>query len=123
MGLAAKVAKLAQLHPAMAKIFGIGLNAVRNGTVGTAQGLARGQTLGQALETGAIAAGTGAAFEGGAEGITPLAPTTRTIAREAIPVRASQDSTFAAGAEHAAPSKTLQQFNVEQTQPGASEPT
>jgi hypothetical protein len=36
-----------------------------------------------------------------------------------IPIRASQDSTLAAGAEHAAPSKTLQRFNVEQTQPAA----
>src|ERR1051326_2508083 len=48
LGLAAKVAKLAESHPAVAKLIGLGLNAVRTGSVGTAQGLAHGETAGQA---------------------------------------------------------------------------
>lgn len=68
LGLGAKVAKLAESNPVIAKIIGHGLNAVRGGAVVTGHELAHGATPTQALETGAAAtalgAGTGAAVEG-----------------------------------------------------------
>jgi hypothetical protein len=67
-GLLAKVTKLAESHPLIAKIIGHGLTSIRGGAVVTGQELAHGATPTQALETGATAAGlgtaTGAAIEG-----------------------------------------------------------
>ena len=67
-GLLAKVTKLAESHPLIAKIIGHGLTSIRGGAVVTGQELAHGATPTQAVETGATAAGlgtvTGAAIEG-----------------------------------------------------------
>ncbi len=67
-GLLAKVTKLAESHPLIAKIIGHGLTSLRGGAVVTGQELAHGATPTQAIETGATAAGlgtvTGAAIEG-----------------------------------------------------------
>lgn len=67
-GLLAKVTKLAESHPLIAKIIGHGLTSIRGGAVVAGQELAHGATPTQALETGATAAGlgtvTGAAIEG-----------------------------------------------------------
>jgi tetratricopeptide (TPR) repeat protein len=119
LGLAQKVVKLAASHPSMAKLIEAGLNAVRTGTVGTAQGLAHGESTGEALTSGAVAGGTGAVLETAAEGVKALSPTVKKIAGESVPVRASQESKLADVAETAAPTKSLQKFDVEQTQPGA----
>lgn len=67
-GMLAKVAKLAESHPVVAKIIGYGLTAVRGGAVTTGQQLAHGSTLGEAAETGLAAAGLGAAAGAAAEG-------------------------------------------------------
>ncbi len=71
LGLGAKVAKLAESNPVIAKIIGHGLTAVRGGTVATGQELAHGATPTEAIKTGAEAAAlgtaTGAAVEGAGE--------------------------------------------------------
>jgi hypothetical protein len=68
LGLASKVAKLAESSPVVARIIGHGLNAVRGGTVTAAQQLAHGATPTEAAKTGAeatiLGAGAGAATEG-----------------------------------------------------------
>jgi hypothetical protein len=68
LGLASKVAKLAESNPVVYRIIGHGLNAVRGGAVTTAQQLAHGATPTEALETGATAAGAGAVVGALAEG-------------------------------------------------------
>jgi len=77
-GLLAKVTKLAESHPLIAKIIGHGLNAVRGGTVVTGQELAHGATPTQALESGAAATGlgtvVGAAVEGAGVAKKALSP-------------------------------------------------
>jgi hypothetical protein len=116
LGIGAKIAKLAEDSPFAAKIIRTGLNSL---TVGAAQGLAHGQSIGDAAKTGAVAGLAGGALETGAEGIKALAPAVKEIAGEEIPVRGSQDSGVARAAENAAPSKTLEKFDTEQTQPAA----
>ena len=56
-GLLAKVSKLAESNPIIAKIVSHGLNAVRGGVTTGVQQMAHGATPTQALETGATAAG------------------------------------------------------------------
>lgn len=119
LGLATRVAKLAESHPVVGKLISAGLNAVRSGTVGSVQGLAHGETAGQALKTGGVAAGTTGVLEGAGSVIKALAPKTETIAGTKIPVRASDSSKLADAAEAVSRSKPLQQFDVEQTQPAA----
>src|ERR1039458_8826236 len=122
-GLLAKVTKLAESHPLLAKIIGHGLTSLRAGAVTTGQELAHGATPTQALETGATATGlgtvTGAATEGVIKGVKTVAPYIKEIAGESIPVRASQESKLASAAENVAPTKTLSKFHVQQTQPAA----
>jgi hypothetical protein len=65
---ASKIAKLAETSPRVARALEIGMNALRVGSVGTAQGLAKGETPGQALITGAVAGVTGGALETAAAG-------------------------------------------------------
>lgn len=119
MGLGAKVAKLAESNPVIAKIIDAGLKAVRTGTVGTVQAAAHGATPGDSLTSGAVAGGTGMALEGVAGLVNKVAPTIKSIAGELIPVRASQASGWADAAENVAPSSKLQQFDVNRTQPAA----
>jgi hypothetical protein len=68
LGLASKVAKLAESNPVIARIVEHGLTAVRGGTVVSGQQLAHGATPTEALKTGAeatvLGTGTGAALEG-----------------------------------------------------------
>jgi hypothetical protein len=68
LGMAAKVAKLAESNPIVAKIIAHGLTAVRGGTVVTGQELAHGATPTQALETGATATALGTATGTAVEG-------------------------------------------------------
>jgi hypothetical protein len=119
LGIGAKIAKLAEDSPFAAKIIRTGLNSLRTAAVGGAQGLLHGQSAGEAAETGAVAGGTGAVLDTAIEGIKSLAPAVKEIAGEVIPVRGSQDSGVAKAAENAAPTKTLEKFDVEQTQPAA----
>src|SRR5207249_3201891 len=103
-----RIAKLIEETPSLKRVFELGLNALRGGSIGATQGLAHGETTGEALTSGAMAAGSSAALETVAEGVKALAPTVKKIAGEAIPVRASQESGIASAAENLAPSKTLQ---------------
>lgn len=119
LGITAKLAEIAEQSPNVAKALRIGMNALRTGTVGTGQGLAHGETTGEAVRSGVFAGLTGAADETGVEGIKSLAPAVKKIAGEIIPTRASQESKLASAAENVAPSKTLQKFDVERTQPAA----
>lgn len=64
MGKLSKVAKALEDHPYLAKIAQIGTNAARQGTVGTAQGMLHGDTVGQAVGRGAATAAGGAALDG-----------------------------------------------------------
>src|SRR5581483_2785137 len=115
----AQIAKFLEKSPRLAKAVEIGMNVLRTGTVGGTQGLAHGESPGEAAATGAVAGGTGAAFELAAEGAKALAPTIKKIAGEAIPVRASQESKLASAAESVSREAPLQRFDVEQTQPAA----
>jgi len=92
-------------------------NIARTSTVGTVQGLAHGESLGQAATSGAVAGGTGAALEGVTAGVKAIAPSVKEIAGELIPVRASQESGIANKLENVAPTKSLSKFDVQQTQP------
>jgi hypothetical protein len=58
LGIAGKIAKISQESPYIGKILQHGVNAARTGTVGTAEALAKGATLPQAVETG-VATGLG----------------------------------------------------------------
>jgi hypothetical protein len=116
---AGKLAKMLEESPRLKRAVEIGMNAMRQGTVGTTQSLARGATPGEAVATGAVTGGSAGLLETGAEGIQAVAPTVRKIAGELIPVRASQGSAVADAAENVAASKPLDRFNVEQTQPAA----
>jgi hypothetical protein len=71
LGLASKVAKLAESNPIIARIVGHGLTAVRGGTVTTAQQLEHGTTPGEALTTGAEATALGAGAGAVTEAVTP----------------------------------------------------
>jgi hypothetical protein len=68
LGIGAKVAKLAESNPIIARIICHGLNAVRGGAVVTGQELAHGATPTEAVKTGAeataLGTATGAAVEG-----------------------------------------------------------
>ena len=61
--------KLLEKSPKLAKAVEIGVNALRQGTVGGAQTLAHGGTLGEALTTGAVVGGTGVILEGAGQGV------------------------------------------------------
>jgi hypothetical protein len=119
LGLGAKIAKLAEESPAAGKIIQAGLKALRIGSVGTAQGLAHGESLPDAAKAGAVSAGTGAVLEGASGLVSKFAPQVKRIAGEAIPVRASQSSGLADAAENIAPSSKLREFDVNKTQPAA----
>lgn len=114
-----RIAKLIEEIPTLKRVFEIGLNAVRTGAVGTTQGLAHGESTEDALKSGAVAAGTGAAIETGVQAVKAAAPIVKKIAGERIPVRASQENKLANAAEIAAPSKPLERFDVNETQPAA----
>lgn len=60
LGIASKIAKIAQDSPYIGKLLQHGVNAARVGTVGATEALAKGATLPHALETGA-ATGLGVA--------------------------------------------------------------
>jgi hypothetical protein len=61
--------KLLEKSPKLAKAVEIGVNALRQGTVGGAQTLAHGGTVGDALTTGVVTGGTGALLEGLGQGV------------------------------------------------------
>lgn len=54
VGIAGKIAKIAQDSPYIGKILQHGVNAARMGTVGTAEAAAKGATLPEALKTGTV---------------------------------------------------------------------
>jgi hypothetical protein len=90
LGLASKVAKLAEANPVIARIIGHGLTAVRGGTVTAAQQLAHGATTTEALKTGAeataLGAGTGAAIEGvSAIADSPVGQAVKNVVRSGQP--------------------------------------
>jgi hypothetical protein len=64
LGLATKIAKLAESHPAMAKIIGIGLNATRTATVSGAQAAAHGGSAGDVVTAAGVGFGSSAVSEG-----------------------------------------------------------
>jgi len=61
--------RLLEKSPKLAKAVSIGANALRQGTVGGAQTLAHGGTLGDAVTTGVVTGGTGAILEGASQGV------------------------------------------------------
>lgn len=67
IGIAGKIAKIAQDSPYIGKLLQHGVNAARMGTVGTAEALAKGATPGQALKTGAATGIGGEALSAAAE--------------------------------------------------------
>src|SRR6266852_5353925 len=124
----AKATKVLERYPVLAEIAqnakAIKLahaagNVARASTVGTVQGLAHGESLGQAATSGAVAGGTGAVLEGAVQGIKAVAPYVKEIAGVSIPVRASQESGLANKLENVAPTKSLSRFDVTETQPAA----
>lgn len=72
-GLSAKVAELAQQSPRLARALEIGMNAVRSGTVGAAQGATQASAENKPVLAGAEAGGTGAAL-GSAVGEAVVGP-------------------------------------------------
>jgi hypothetical protein len=120
LGIAQKVAKLAEEYPTIGKILG---TAVRTGSVGTTQAVAHGATPTEALETGAIAGATGGLAEGATKAIDVLRPVDQELAGEKIPIRASAQEgakgTVGKTAEYTADTEKLKQFDVEKTQPAA----
>jgi hypothetical protein len=83
-GLGVKIAKLAEEHPAVAKLIHMGLNATRTGVVSGAQEAVHGGDTGDVL----TAAGTGALSSTASEGLGALArlakPGTTEIANETL---------------------------------------
>ncbi len=61
--------RLLEKSPKLAKAVSIGANALRQGTVGGAQTLAHGGTLGDAVTTGVVVGGTGATLETLGQGV------------------------------------------------------
>ena len=84
LGLATKVAKLAESHPAIAKLLSAGLRATRTATVSGAQEAAHGGDTGDVL----TAAGTGFLTHAGSEGLGELSklakPVIKKIAGESL---------------------------------------
>lgn len=76
LGLAGKVAKLAESNPIIARIVSHGLTAVRGGAVTTAQQMAHGATPTEALKTGAEATALGGVTGAAIEGASGLADAT-----------------------------------------------
>lgn len=72
-GLAAKVAQIAQQSPRLARAIEIGMNALRSGTVGAAQGGTEAAAEGQPVAKGAAGGAAGGAL-GSAAGEAILAP-------------------------------------------------
>jgi hypothetical protein len=70
LGMTQKIMKLATEHPFVAKALAVGMNALRQGTVGGGQALAHGSTPGEAATTGAITGTTGGILEGAGETIS-----------------------------------------------------
>lgn len=105
--------------PLVAKVVHAGINAIRTGAVGAVQGIAHGESAEDAAKTGTVAGVTGGVLDTAVEGVKALSPAVKEIAGEAIPVRGSQESNVAKAAESLAPTKTVQAFDVEQTQPAA----
>jgi hypothetical protein len=113
-------AEFLEKYPVLARLAKIGANSVRQGTVGAAQGIAHGETPDEALETGAVTGATGGVLEGAADLVSSkLAPKVKQLVGVDVPVRGSQDSVIAKGAETLADSDTLQKFDAELTQPAA----
>jgi hypothetical protein len=83
-GLGVKIAKLAEEHPAVAKLIHMGLSATRTGAVSGTQEAVHGGDLGDV----ATSAGTGALTSFASEGLGALSklakPGTKTIAGEAL---------------------------------------
>jgi hypothetical protein len=69
LGLAQKVAGLAEESPTVAKLINAGLNALRTGTVTGGETAAKGGSPTESLEAGAAGAAGGAALEGAGAGI------------------------------------------------------
>jgi len=113
LGIAQKLAKVAEESPIAGKLIKAGLNALRQGTVGGVQGLVKGESPTEAAKTAAITGGTSLAVEPIAAGIKALAPGVKDIAGEKVPVRADTKL------ENAAPVNKLQKFDIENTQPAA----
>jgi hypothetical protein len=64
-----KIADILESHETLAKLANIGLNAVRQGTVGAAQTVVHGGSVSDAATTGALTAATGGALEVAGEGV------------------------------------------------------
>lgn len=125
LGMAAKVAKLAESHPFLAKLIGHGLTSIRGGTVAAGQQMAHGATSGEALATGAEAAGLGTAAGAVTESMGALAkgignslrPTTETVGETEVPVRAK--NALAKTVQATVPD-TMKKFATEQTGPAVA---
>lgn len=76
LGIASKIADIAESSPTLAKALDIGLNAVRQGTVGSTQEAVRGGTAGESLEAGAGSAAGGAALDAIGRGMDAILPKT-----------------------------------------------
>jgi hypothetical protein len=114
LGAVAKAAKFLEANPKTAQI-------IANSVMGTVQPLAHGATGTEALESGALAGLTSGAIEGAGAVKDALAPTTKTIAGVAVPVRAAvaEPGLVNKLAEFAANKPALQEFDVKQTQAAA----
>jgi hypothetical protein len=78
LGLATKVAKLAEDHPAIAKIIGMGLRATRTGTVSAGQEALHGGDTSDVLTAG----GTGFLSSAGSEGLGELSKLAKPIVKK-----------------------------------------
>ena len=99
IGIAGKVTKVLEEHPALAKLVQVGAAALRQGAVGTAQGLAHGATPGQAVEQGGIAGVAGGAAEGAGQVVAglPLKRGAAALYTRALAPTGKVDKTVAAG--------------------------
>jgi len=116
LGLAGKIAKLAEAHPFAAKLINGGLRAVRSGGVQAGESALHGAGPEEVAETGAAGAALSGAGEAVGGALNVIKPR---VSAEGIPVRASASSVIRKALEHVADSGDLKKFDVEQTQPAA----
>jgi hypothetical protein len=124
IGIAGKIAKIAQDSPYIGKILQHGVNAARTGTVGTTEALAKGATLPEALKTGAGVAVGGEALSAAADAVAaPAGSTEGLMTRLTNPFRKLiQTQTASPAAAGEAVSQPIAQAGVKATAPtvGAS---
>jgi len=95
LGVASKIAAVAEKSPTLAKALEIGMNAIRTGAVAGTQTLAKGGSVGDAAESAGLAGAGSAVIEGA------LPPASRALSDAVKPdaVKAAEDAATAQGVQ------------------------